>query len=171
MLRLGRGPQGLTPLRSQVLQVQRDLDRDQRTIKAAMAEWLSTADAGLAGQAMDDPSMSRLLMALDLLEQVRGDMQGTLTALRHAEAGVPMPDGRSALGAAHGRVEAALERTTLAKAEMAAVQKDLQDSTHGRPTPAKQRASLHVSRAVMGLAGIEDRLVRMSDGLAAVIGF
>jgi len=165
-LSLGKQQQGLAALRGQVLQVIADAERDTRTLKAALSEILPATYPGPGEEADEDARMTRLLTGFGLLTDIRTDMQGVLEAVRHAEAGVPMPDGRKAMSVAQGLTERALERHGLLASEMKALHEDLHSSPFGRPSPAESRALNLVRRAMLGLEDTERRLARMSDAMA-----
>ena len=165
-LSLGRRQEGLAALRGQVLQVTADADRDIRALKAALSEILPATYPGPGEEADEDMRMTRLLTGIGLLTDIRTDMQGVLEAVRHAEAGVPMPDGRKAMSVAQGLTERALERLGLLASEMKALHEDLYSSPFGRPSPAERRVLNVVRRTMLGLEDTERRLARLSDAMA-----
>lgn len=167
-LSIGRRDPGLAALRSQVLQVIADAERDTRTLKEALAEILPATYPDPGEEADEDMRMTRMLTGIGLLADIRTDMQGVLEAIRHAEAGIPMPDGRKAMGVAQTVTERALERHGLLALEMKALHEDLYSSPFGRPSPAELRALNLVKRTLLGIEGTEHRLVRMSDAMAGV---
>ena len=164
-LDLGASAGRLEAVRGQMLQVLADNDRDRTDILEVMSLLMPATYPDPEDAAGEDPRITRMMMALALSTEARAAIQKSMEALRHAEAGVPMPSGRSARAEAQQHIEAALERQTMLQHEMGALQKDLHDSPFGRPSPAEEKALRVVNRTMLGLDDTARRMARISDAL------